>query len=251
MLLLGKAEANIVLKLIASNPSKGQTQKVPLKVYLPKETKPEDVVDKGDLDVAYDTQQGSYYVYGEYELKPGETLERDVELKDIWVIPENEIETLRLELIKLEGLLKNTEFAERIAFLKTSIESKLNQIIESQVNSPANPERHISDYRDNLKILESVKTDMALARSLLAQVKSFPTVMVWRLILAIIIFLGILGVSFYFIWHKQLKAIAETAPPKEEEFEEAGPKRHEVEEKTKEHQADIDKILGEEPKEEL
>ena len=70
LLILGSATplwANIVLKIIAVNPSKEQSQRVPVKVYLPKETKPEDVIDKSDLDVAYDTQQGSYYVSGEYD----------------------------------------------------------------------------------------------------------------------------------------------------------------------------------------
>ncbi|MDD4900250.1 MAG: hypothetical protein PHG68_06690 [Candidatus Omnitrophica bacterium] len=207
-----RLEASIVLKLIAANPSKTQTQRVTIKSYLPKETKPEDILDKGDLEVTYDTQQGSYFVFGEYDLKPGETLEKDIELKDIWAIPTNEIESIRLEMIKLEKLLKATEFAERAEFLKNSIDGKLDQISDNQANPPANPERHISDYRENLKILESAKADMVLVRGLLSQAKTFPTVMIWKMILAIVIFLGILGISFFFIWSKQLKTIGETFP---------------------------------------
>jgi len=199
--------ANVILKLVAANPSKGQTQKVMLKAYLPKEIKPEDVVDKEDLDIAYDTQQGSYYVFKEYEIKPGEFLEKDVELKDVWAIPEREIISIRQESAKMRDLLKETDLAERIDFLKNSIDSKLDQIMENQLNAPANPERHISNYRDNLKMMESVKQDMVLARSFLAQGRGLPTATIWKLLFAVITFLGLLGASFYFIWHKQLKSI--------------------------------------------
>lgn len=214
------AEANIILKVIAANPSKENVQKVNVKAYLPKEVKPEDIVDKGDLEIAFDNQQGSYYVYGEYELKPGEQIERDIELRDIWIIPPAEIETLRAETAKLSDMLKNTEFSDRVTFLKNSIDSKFNQIIENQKNVPPNPERHISDYRDNLKVLESAKADLALARNLLSQVKPLPGAMVWRLIVAIIIFLGVLAASFYFIWQKQVKAITHDTfytPPKKDD----------------------------------
>ena len=206
-------EASIVLKVLAVNPSKDQTQKIQVKTYLPKETKPEDVLSKEDLDIAYDTQQGSYYVYGEYELKPVEVLEKSVELRDIWTVSNTEIESLRAEATKLNGLLKNTEFAERASFLIINIETKLDQIIDNQKTQISNPERHISDYRDNLKTIESAKADLVLARSMLARAKSLPTVAIWRLISFIVIFLGLLGASFYFIWHKQLKVVAEEAPP--------------------------------------
>ncbi|MDD2752677.1 MAG: hypothetical protein PHN59_06055 [Candidatus Omnitrophica bacterium] len=250
-----RLEASIVLKLIAANPSKTQTQRVTIKSYLPKETKPEDILDKGDLEVTYDTQQGSYFVFGEYDLKPGETLEKDIELKDIWAIPTNEIESLRLEMIKLEKLLKATEFAERAEFLKSSIDGKLNQISDNQSNPPANPERHISDYRENLKILESAKADMTLVRGLLSQAKTFPTVMIWRMILAIVIFLGILGISFYFIWSKQLKTIGETFPSGQEEAPAKAnsqePSFHQAEaEKKSASNEDMEKIIKKEEKKE-
>lgn len=247
--LITETEASIVMKLVAANPSKNQVQKVSIKTYLPKETKPEDILEKSDLEVTYDTQQGSYYVYGEYELKPGEMIEKDIELKDIWIIPSSEIESLRQEAVKLAGGLKNTEFAERTAFLRNSIDAKLNQIVENQSSSPANPERHISDYRDNLSILESAKADMILVRSLLAQAKSFPTAVVWRLILAIVIFLGILGVTFYIIWHKQLRTITETIPVSEENTSAplaTEPGQHKAEGEKKPEDKDIENIIKEE-----
>lgn len=253
ILATGEADANIVLKVFAINPSKEQTQKVPVKTLLPKEVKPEDVIDRGDLDIAYDTQEGCYVAYGEFELKPGETLERDIEIRDIWIIPNSEIENIRKDLVKLSDLLKNTEFSDRLAFLKNNIESKVNQIIESQKDSPSNPELSISNYRENLKVLESTKADLALIRSFLAQLRPFPAATIWRVILLIIVFLGILGGSFYIIWQKQVKNITQHdtffASDKKDEFvTELKPERHEAKEEKGFQTKDIDKILGEEEK---
>ena len=243
------ASANIILKVMSVNPSKEQTQKVSVKAYLPKEAKPENVVNKADLDIAYDTEQGSYYVYGEFELKPGETLERDVELNDIWVIPNAEIETLRQETAKLIAALKGTEYADRATFLANSVESKLNQVAEGQKASPANPERHISDFRENMKILESAKADIALARNLSSQIKPFPAMMVWKMIAIIIIFLGVIGGAFYVMWQKQVKTIAHDTfyVPKEEKPAEAKPEEHaDKDEKKSKPADDIEKIIEEE-----
>ncbi len=252
ILTVAEVQASIILKLIAANPSKTQSQRISIKTYLPKETKPEDILDKADLEVAYDTQQGSYFVYGDYDLEPGELMEKDVELVDIWTIPTREIESLRIETDQLKELLSKTEFAKRADFLKESIDSKLDRIVESQLNAPANPERHISDYREHLRILESAKEDMLLARSLLSEAKSFPTVVVWRLIIGIIIFLGVLGISFYFIWHKQLKSITDTMPETKEEpsadegAQGTGAEQKAGGEKKAEADDDIEKIIKEE-----
>lgn len=241
------AQANIALKVMVVNPSKEQSQSVPVKVYLPKETKPEDVVDKSDLEISYDTQQGSYFIYGEYLLKPGEVIDKDVELKDIWVIPNTEIESLRVEAIKLFDLLKSTEFAERVDYLRQNIEGKLNQIDESQKNAPANPERHISDYRDNVKVLESVKTEIALVRSLLSNSKPFSVNLVWRLIVIIIVFLALLGVSFFIIWQKQIRKINEESLPssKDEGSPTINPEEFKAREKNSQQEEDRENIKKE------
>lgn len=210
--------AGIVLKVLAVNPSKTEKQSVSVKAYLPKEVKPEDVVDKGDLEIAYDNQQGSYYVYSEYLLEPGQTLERDVEMHDIWQVPAQEMESVRSEAEKTSKFLENTDFRDRMTFLKQSIEAKLKEIEDRQKVAAANPERHISNYRDNVKLMESVKSDLVVLRSLLAQAKGLPATAVWRLILIIIAFLGIIGIGSYLIWQKQIKLV-DVAPPSEKKNE--------------------------------
>ena len=177
-------------------------------------------------------------------------LEKEVEMNDIWLVPNADIESLRLETTKVADLLKGTEFSERIAFIKNGIEAKLNQIIENQKADPANPERHISDYRENLEALESVKADLVLARSLLSQAKPMPMAAVWR----IITFVGVLGASFYFIMQRQVKVITQDTfdanKDKAGSESEEKPKKHEAEEAEKKLEPDdIKKILDEKKEE--
>lgn len=219
LIFVSNIHAGIVLKVLAANPSKTEKQSVTVKAYLPKEVKPEDVVDKGDLEIAYDNQQGSYYVYGEYIIDPGQTLERDIEMHDIWQVPAQEMESIRSEADKSSKLLENTDFRDRMVFLKQSIESKLKEIEDRQKIPAPNPERHISNYRDNVKLLESVKADLVVLRSLLAQAKGLPATAVWRLILIIIIFLAIVGTGSYFIWQRQMNLV-DIAPPSEKKKDE-------------------------------
>ena len=196
---------SVVLKAVIINPSPTQTKTVPFKIYLPKETKPEHIISRGELKVGYDTQQGSYYVHAQFTLKPKETKEVDIELKDIWQIKPFEIESLRRDAKKVYNILRDTEFNERAKFLLTSIEESLDAVIEKQKDKPVNPEDHISGYRENLEMIQECKADLSLLRSLLSQAKPINIKATWKLIVAIVIFLGLLSTGFYIMWQKQIK----------------------------------------------
>lgn len=201
--------ANILLRVLVINPSKSQAQKVPVKVYLPKEVKPEHVVDREDLEIAYDDKEGAYYLQGEYALKPGEALEKEVELKDVWQISSEELQSLKTEADKLKNLLANTEFSDRVEFLYQGISQKINEIADRQSVKVVNPQEHISSYRNNLVLLDSINSDLNAARSMLSRAKSFPSTLIWRLVIFILGFLGVLGFGFYLVWQKQAKISAE------------------------------------------
>lgn len=245
-----QAHTGIVLKVLAANPSQKEKQTVNVKAYLPKEIKPEDVVDKGDLEIAYDNQQGSYYVYGEYQIDPGQTLERDVEMHDIWNIPAQETESIRSEADKTAKLLENTDFRDRMIFLKQSIEAKLKEIEDRQKVPAVNPERHISNYRDNVKLLESVKADLVVLRSLLAQAKGLPASAVWRLIIIIITFLGAIGVGSYLIWQRQIKMVNVPARLEKKKEEESKGEKAQAGDDQLEAAENIEKLLRPDDKKE-
>lgn len=205
-----RAYASITLRVMAVNPSEESSQPASIKVYLPMEVKPEDIIYKGDLEVAYDTQQGSYYVFGEYELKPKEVMEKEVELKDIWVIDEAEIISLHKEAKEIYDAFAKTSYAEKAAGLYKNIEDKLAEVDGLKKTPEANPAQHISNYRYSAGLLASVKQDIVSEKTLLAEIEPKGLAgITWKLIVFIIVFLGILGLGFYIIWQRQAKIEAE------------------------------------------
>ena len=200
------AQAGITMRLMAVNPADSD-QTVSIKVYLPLEVKPEDVIYKGDLEVIYDTQQGSYYVYGEYPLKPKEVLEKEIELKDVWVIEPSQIALLRQEAKEVLESFKKTNYLERAMLLYSGIDKKLKEVESMQDASSASPGYKISNYRNSLSLLNSAKADLVAEKTLLSEVSPKGLAkFTWKIILFIIIFLGILGAGFFYVWQTKLEA---------------------------------------------
>jgi len=203
------AQAGMTMRLMAVNPADSD-QTVSIKVYLPLEVKPEDVIYKGDLEVVYDTQQGSYYVYGEYPLKPKEVLEKEIELKDVWVIDPNQIALIRQDAKTILEEFKKTSYYDRAKLLYDGIDNKLTEVEAMQDLSNASPGYKISNYRNSLSLLNSAKDDLLAAKTLLTEVAPRGLAkFTWKVILFIIIFLGILGAGFFFVWQRQTKQEAE------------------------------------------
>jgi hypothetical protein len=209
---VAQAQASIILRLMAVNPADLE-QAVPIKVYLPLEVKPEDVIYKGDLGVAYDAQQGSYYVFGEYQLKPKETLEKEIEIRDVWLIDQSQIALIRQEAKEILSAFEKTKFFERVTLLFNGIDKKLKEIEQMQDLSFASPGYKISNYRNSLSLLNSAKADLLAAKTLLSELGPQGLArFTWKIFLFIIIFLGALGLVLFFIWQRQSKIEAEQKP---------------------------------------
>ena len=250
------AEANIVIRSVIVNPSDTAKRKVPFKAYLPKEVKPENVISMEDLDIAFDPVEGAYYVFKEYDLGPKETVSVEVEMQDVWKIAQTEIDFYRGEVRALVKTLSNTDYVDRVNYLSSSIESKLNQIEFRQKVSNPTPGGYISDYRENVRLLESVKVDIAAAKSLMSEVKGIAPMITWKLILAIVGFLGLLGIIFFFVWQRQIKTLADLKDDYEGAQEAIGGRpmkeredRRRAEEERKSGIGDIEQRLREKPNE--
>ena len=217
--LLAPAQASITLKITVVNPSSIK-QSVPVKVYLPVEVKPQDIIFKEDLEIAYDTQLGSHYVFAEYQLEPKAVLEKEIEINDVWVISDIDLESLRQEAKKIKVGAEKTDVAQSIDLIYNAIDKRINEINQMQKVAPTSPPQHISDYRYCANLLEAVKSDLVKARTLLSQVPARPglTATVWKIIIFVIIFLGVLGLASYIIWQRQEKLNREVGPiePKDE-----------------------------------
>ena len=214
-LLAIEAQANIILKTVIVNPSKTKTQTALLKVYLPKEAANEDVVDLGDLEIDYDIEKGLYFVYQEYELKPGESINREIEIKDVWVIPEEDVGSLPTRAKELAERLRGTAYFDMAVTLQKDIESKAMDILERQKEAMVvPPQAHIGVYRKNIKILDLTNAKLTKLEKMAAELKITDITdspkderiyikATWKLIIAMIAALGILSFAFFIIWNRQ------------------------------------------------
>ena len=157
------AQASIILKTMIVNPSRTKTQTAVLKAYLPREIKPKDIVNLGDLKISYDIQKALYYVHKKVKLAPGESISRSVEIKDVWIISKAELSTLTGRARKLVEALKKTAYFNTAIVLQKDIEKKSNEILNKQKQAMDTlPQNHIAVYRDRKSTrLNSSHTDIS------------------------------------------------------------------------------------------
>jgi len=211
---------------------------VAFKYPLPREVKPENIIDKADLELIYDPQQGAYCAQKDIELKPGESKRLYVEIEDIWNIDEKEINSLSDQAKKFLVALKESTFYDRGEFLASKIEKELQGILNRQkITSAVNPEEHISVYRENLKLLESVKQDILEMERLSSRASRISPMSTWWMIILIVLFLGLLSLAFFFIWHKKL---GEVIPEEEVTKKETGGRTIEAESRQAKEEKKLD-----------
>lgn len=223
---------DIIMKILVVNPSDTETKNVDIRSPLPPEVKPEHVVDADGLEVDYDPQAGACYIRGTVSLKPKESLTKVIRIQDVWVIPSERFTSLRQETTELMEKLRGSEFEERGKLLEEAIRRRLADVEASQAEGvTTNPQLHISRYRENKQILQLVETDLVSLRQLVVMAAIGPKVeqilsgsqpgsetsggtgpgrlsilATWWIIFIVLILLGVVSVSFFVVWQRQLKA---------------------------------------------
>ena len=122
--------------------------------------------------IKYDKKNGYYYVDHEVLLGPRQIVTLEVEVKDVWNIPPEQIETLRTEVDAL--LAQGGEMNETAAALKEEIGKALDQIVKSQEQTTVakvGVEQHINSYGKNREMLQQAQMDKKMIQNLLKKAK--------------------------------------------------------------------------------
>lgn len=214
--------ASVRFRIVALNPSSVKTQSVPLKVYLPVEIKPQDVIDSGGLNLEYDSDKSLYYVYKDgVILKPRQTKIFEVEVKDVWIIPQRELDNV-LERVKLlSEVFKDTAYYVRMQNIVQNAETLIGEIAKTQKDESLSRSQHIGIYRTNSRSLDKIKKEIAEMEQLLEsktgpltpdifdkskfKTRTPTKTATWLIIFAVIMFLGLLSIVFFFTWYQQSK----------------------------------------------
>ena len=260
------ADDNIKLRVVAVNPSAEKTQTVPIKIYLPKEVIPDDIIDMGELKVGYDSEKSLYYAFSDgVDLAPQETRVFEVSLEDVWKVPKEDLDHTRERTALAVKRLESTEYYAKAKSIVESIDKKLEQIEAKQNDQSISREEHIGAYRVNQLVMGQIDKDIEILEKMLQHTGApasiellkdtifeakddIDRITAWKVIFAILGFLGFVGIGFYLRWFLMLKS---SRTPTKSSKSYAAPKVSEqVEDKPNrgEHgddgeQVDIEKIM--------
>jgi len=155
------AASKVKLKIRAGNKMSNQVDTVQIKANLPERVGTNEIISLGGLELGYDIKTDTYYVFKDVELGPKETRTYEVEIKDIWVIPEEEIALLEERAKALAQQLQGKPEFEEAEGLQKVAEDTLVRIKESQAQNVIKPgtavSQHITAYEANMLALERVK----------------------------------------------------------------------------------------------
>jgi hypothetical protein len=188
-------EGSVVIKTLITNPSSLISQDVPLKYYLPKEVKKENVInmDSG-IEVKYDTEKDQYYIEGNFKLKPSETRTIKVRVEDVWIISEGEVDSLLTQTEELVKPLERSSYFAQGITLKSDIVVSLTKV-KDLIKTGVTPEAKIKAYREaqvelslakeNIERLKDMVSQASSSGSILGFVGGSQAIAVWGVVIAI------------------------------------------------------------------
>jgi hypothetical protein len=138
------------------------------KHYLPAEIKPEDLVEFEGFEVRFDQDKKQAFLFKEEELQPKEKKKYTIGIRDIWFIPQKDIDYLRSRADYAYDFLKNSKFASGSKILFERANELLKNLEDSQAQKRDNILDHISAFRDNQRTYSSAKTDVESLEKLLS-----------------------------------------------------------------------------------
>lgn len=207
----------VTLSVVVVNPSADQTQVIPVRIDLPTEVTPRDILEDGGLELEFDDERSAYYMHAEaVALEPKETRVFEVRVNDVWYVPGEELNGLRNYTGLLLSRIEGTEYYETASDLAQSIYVRLDDIEAVQNDDGLNRKTRIGAYRTHLELIEEIKEDLARMEKLLTFVGGPPVPEMldnpdlksdapseqttWLIIFLIVIFIGLLGGTFFFTW---------------------------------------------------
>lgn len=154
------------IKLEANNSPNAETNKVKIKEYLPAEIKPQHVVDDQGFEVRFDQARQQAFLYKEDEIEKGKGKSFNIGIRDVWFIPQRNIDYMRQRAAYAYDFLKNSKFLDSAKFLFDHANTLLADIEHAQTLTLPIKE-HISAHRTNQKSFEDVRTDVENLEKLL------------------------------------------------------------------------------------
>ena len=216
----------VTMRVVAVNPSSEKSRTVPVRIDLPQEIKPSDILNQGELEVEFDTERSLYYMHKDnVELGPKQTKVFELVVQDVWFIPDEELEGLKGHTSLMLQRLAESEYYPFAKQLSASILQRLGDIQQMQADETIGRKQRIGAFRTNTQTLKVVKEDLTRMEKLLSFTGGPPvpemleesplksdapsTTTTWLVIFLVITFMGLLAGQFFFTWQRRLKMTPE------------------------------------------
>lgn len=213
----------VTMSVVVANPSKDKAKTIPVKIDLPMEVKPEDILEHGDLKVAYDDSRSVYFLVNEaVELAPQETKVFNVIVKNVWVIEQLELDELRTRTEYDVKRLEGTAFQELGAQIAASIYADLQTIVARQADDSLGQKQRIGAYRLNRQLIDKIREALEKLEKMMTQTGAPPvpdfvekklrnadapsTKTTWFIIYGVMFFSALLVGALFISWMRQSKA---------------------------------------------
>jgi hypothetical protein len=151
------AYADVVLNIVVANSSETSTEAVPVRYGLPPQVQKNDILDAGELKINYNETEGVYYLQGKVTLTPQETKKIKIQLRDVWTIPEGQIESLKKMMNDKITSIKDKDEKNIAQLIGDDLRTKLNSILEQQRAAEGNVEEKMKLYSVNTEKLKQLK----------------------------------------------------------------------------------------------
>ncbi len=155
-----RAWADLTINLIAVNGSESEEKEIEVSYDLPKELKPEEILDTEPLKLNYDVDKQLYFVHAKIKFKPKESMTFKIKVKDVWSIKEEDIKILKNQLKDNLDTLADSENYSYAVTAKEKLEQQMDFIIEDQKNFSENIGRRIEQYRAHADMLARIRENV-------------------------------------------------------------------------------------------
>ena len=168
---MSASAAKVTLRIRAGNPVDSK-QKVQVKVDLPKRIGTNEVINLDGLELKYDVKTANYYVFKDLDLNPGQTVVYNVEIKDIWLIADEEMELIKTRAGDLVAKLKGQPDVNepQAQELKKEIEATIDVVKAAQEANIVKPGvkvvQHINAYESNMLTIRRIKEAVGLLENM-------------------------------------------------------------------------------------
>jgi len=161
---------NTIFLRIRSANRHDKEQNVPIRSPLPDRITTNDIVDLDGLSLGYDLKTDTYFVHKDILLGPKEIEVFRVELRDVWIIPDETLNELQGHTEDLAEKLDGTEYGTTGSAMREQILETLRDVRELQdknkIRSGDEALEHIRAYEANLRELELVRKNVGRLENL-------------------------------------------------------------------------------------